>query len=175
MGLEHLELMIGLEKEFEIKISPEEGARLLTVGETVNFVVSRLEERASELRNGNEPCPSMRVFHRVRRAFVEESPAPLDRRRVRPDVTVRALLPTDHALETWSRVLLSMSLVPEPFKLRLPDLTVRQLVDRVVRKEPRPWHDRRVDRQLVEGTILQNRRRRIRRGPARRAIADAVH
>lgn len=45
MGLDTVELVMDVEREFNIKIPDENAVKILTVGEFYDFVISRLKEQ----------------------------------------------------------------------------------------------------------------------------------
>ena len=49
MGLDSVELLLSVEKAFEIEISDKEANKIITVGEFYNTVVSKLAEKNSSM------------------------------------------------------------------------------------------------------------------------------
>lgn len=65
MGLDSIELVMEIEKAFNIRIPDEEAEKLLTVGDMYNSVWNHLESRHSN------QCNSQIIFYRLRRYFTE--------------------------------------------------------------------------------------------------------
>lgn len=52
-SIEHLMLMVALEKVFAIQISDEESEKLITIAKIVGLIEKILKQKAGELRNGS--------------------------------------------------------------------------------------------------------------------------
>jgi hypothetical protein len=85
MGLDVVEIILGIGEAFEIEIPDHEAEKLSTVGQLYAFVVSRLAF------NESRRCPSSAVFYQARRALIDRYG--LQRRSIAPATTMEALLP----------------------------------------------------------------------------------
>ncbi len=65
MGLDSVELLVEVEKTFDIEILDSEAAEILTVGDFYNVVWSRIKHRKSN------KCMSAMLFYRLRQYFIE--------------------------------------------------------------------------------------------------------
>ena len=107
MGLDSVEIVLGWEEAFGIRLANEEVEVLRTPAQAVALIAGKLG--ASENRGG--VCLSMRAFGRVRRALVEC--ANIERAQIRPKTILRNLLkgvPGD----VWGKVQAALGLARLP-------------------------------------------------------------
>lgn len=107
MGMDVVELIMGIEEAFDIEIPDQEAEKLTTVGQLYAFVINEL---AFHQPAG---CVSSAVFYRARRTLVERLGVP--RRSIAPSTTMEALLPQSGRRAYWQSLSRAM-------ELRLPSL-----------------------------------------------------
>ena len=127
MGLDTVELVMAFEDEFGIDIPDEPASRMLTVDDTVRYVVARLVEKPAPAG----VCQTARSFYRLRRELMNRFDTP--RAAVRPDAAIGQLVP-ERSRGQWSKIADASGLRREPnmlFKKRFPPpLTgVRTLIE----------------------------------------------
>lgn len=96
MGLDTVELVMEFEETFGITIPNRDAESLLTIGDVVRYVLSRVEISRSA------PCLTAWAFYRLRRALIVEASA--ERGRVRPGASLEDLLPRRHRRTLWVRL-----------------------------------------------------------------------
>jgi acyl carrier protein len=101
MGLDGVELVMAVEKEFKIAIADADAAQCVTVGRLVDLVHSRLRH-ASE-----EPCPSQHGFYAVRKELMQM--LRLKRTAIRPQARLADLIPAENRRATWRNLLHSLT------------------------------------------------------------------
>lgn len=79
MGLEDVELVMAVEKEFGVQLPDRECAELKTVGDLAALVVRHLPEAERGGSDAEKSVVSERVLERVRQVIVKEFRIPLDR------------------------------------------------------------------------------------------------
>src|SRR5215217_463467 len=133
MGLETVELLLELEDEFHLAIPDADASRLATVGQTADYLVARLRERAGGVGAG---CASARLFYRLRRELVQHYSIPT--RDVRPASRIGDLVQARAERSRWPEVATASGLpapkwrISAPFSPRFPPptTTVRDIVGR---------------------------------------------
>lgn len=96
MGLDIVELVIEIEETFQIRIEDDQAARLRTVGDLYDYILTRLPNR--EMRT----CLGAVAFYRVRRALIEE--LGVERRAVGPRGSTAEIVPRARRRDTWHRL-----------------------------------------------------------------------
>ena len=76
MGLDGVELLMAVEEEFGLRISDEDGARMITVGDMHDYVVAQLRAR------GEMPSEEA-IWQKVREIIIEQLG-------IRPEQVVRS-------------------------------------------------------------------------------------
>jgi hypothetical protein len=109
MGLDGLEIVLGVEKAFNISISDEEAEAIRTPRDLTDLVISRL---AAARPSG---CHSQIAFHRLRHGLV--SALGIERRAVTPDAPWRQFLPISGRVKAW-RTLSRAAQLPLPALVR---------------------------------------------------------
>jgi hypothetical protein len=128
MGLDTVELVMAFEDEFEIQIPDQAASQMITVDDTVRYIVSGLMQR--EVPGG--VCQTARSFYRLRRELTNRFTIPSAA--VRPDAAIGQLVPERAQRCEWSKVADSAGLRREPnvlFKKRFPPplTSVRTLIE----------------------------------------------
>lgn len=96
MGLEYVEMVMELERRFDIEFDEGEAGYFLTVGALYDYLRNRCAGR------GQPGCPTRRAFYRLRQAFVEV--LGLDRQSLRPATELSPLLSRYPLHVTWNRL-----------------------------------------------------------------------
>lgn len=109
MGLDSVELVVAIEESFGIEIPDDEAARIRTVGDLYDSIVSKLHGEAAT------HCLTSEAFYRTRRGFVDV--LKVARRSIRPSTPVAPLFPRASRREDWSHVQIAAG-------LRFPDLSL---------------------------------------------------
>jgi acyl carrier protein len=107
MGLDTVELVIEVEKAFDIAILDADGERIATVGQLYEFVLAKLPLQQTTR------CPSATGFYRFRRALIAQFG--VDRQDVHPASLVAQLVPVGARRSSWQRL-------GERLEWRLPSL-----------------------------------------------------
>jgi len=107
MGLDTVELVMELEDEFEISIPDADAEKLETLGQTFDYILSRLRDRQELV------CPSARAFYKVRRELMTTCGIP--REAIQPDSQIGDLLPDDSQRRKWKQVARQTGLPVPPF------------------------------------------------------------
>src|SRR4051812_30780461 len=110
MGLDFVELIMGLEDEFDIRIPDSMASRWTTVAESVDGIVRLLSQKPAEIG----VCPTARSFYRLRRELVLRFGA--DQSDVRLDSSIGALVP-QRQRRKWSQIADIAGLRREPITL----------------------------------------------------------
>ncbi|HUY88225.1 MAG TPA: hypothetical protein VMV10_05800 [Pirellulales bacterium] len=106
MGLDLVELVIEVERTFDIKISDKDAGEITTVGELFEYVVAKTA--------GRQPaCLSSFSFYRLRGALV--AVAGISRKALRPRSELAPLFPDGRRRRDWRRL-------AKVTRLRLPEL-----------------------------------------------------
>jgi acyl carrier protein len=118
MGLDSVEVILGIEEGFDIAIPDEAAAELNTVGRLYAFVLSRLyTDRPTQ-------CMSSLIFYQARRALIDLSGA--GRRSIRPSTRMEDLLPAKGRQEHWqnlSRAMGMRGIIAEQLQVPLEAIT----------------------------------------------------
>ena len=122
MGLDCVEIVLGWEKAFGIKITDEEVCSLTTPRKAMDLICSKLNATES----ASHPCLCMRAFHRLRNALCQA--AVVCRSSVKPRSKVRALFPRDAAKEGWRVVQVNAGIADLPGLGWWPAMSARQTV-----------------------------------------------
>jgi hypothetical protein len=152
MGLDGVELVIGLEDTFGVSISDAAAAKMTTVGITAKHIAQLLAAKPSTDR----VCSTARSFYGLRRELSRRFEVPRDG--VKLDTPIGALVPQDKGRD-WQEIADASGLWRERrflFRRRVPppEMTVRQLIeDRCKTK----W--RRFDGSIDEGIVFEIVRR----------------
>jgi hypothetical protein len=133
MGLDVVEIFIELEIQFQLAIPDAEASKLLTVGQTADYVIERLRERAGPAGAG---CASARFFYRLRRELMRHYSIPSGD--VRPTSRVGDLVRPKADRALWPEVATLSGLaapkwsIAHPFSPRFPPptTTLREIVER---------------------------------------------
>lgn len=94
MGLDSVEIVMGWEEAFGISIPDTVACDLITPRHAIDYICGVLAVQRTV-----EPCLSMRVFHRLRRALHEVTGTSL--KAIRPDSKLRTLFPRATRLRQW--------------------------------------------------------------------------
>ncbi|HEX4796357.1 MAG TPA: acyl carrier protein [Humisphaera sp.] len=129
MGLDTVELVMRFEDEFDITIPDADAEKLQTLGETLDYVLLRLEDRP---RRG--VCLSAHAFYQIRRELLPFTP--LGRKAIRPGTTIGSILPDRTSRRQWVAIAQRCDLPVPPFDIRHPlmprfpkdETTLRRLV-----------------------------------------------
>lgn len=93
MGLDSVELVLAVEREFGIRVPDADAASVITVQDLADLV-TRLRGRAA-----NAVCPTAAAFYALRRAWVSAGIA--ERGEIRPDARAARLVGVMHRREAW--------------------------------------------------------------------------
>ena len=97
MGLDLVELVMGVEDAFGISILDEDAARLETPWAVITYLENRLV-----LTDSAEGCLSQRAFYRLRSELMHQLAIP--RSAVRPDTRWTELIPRPMLARAWERI-----------------------------------------------------------------------
>lgn len=106
MGLEMVDIVLQTEDAFSIYIADEDMFNIVTVGQYYDYIVAKLDESHCT------KCVSSVVFYRLRRAVC--SCLGVDRKAIRPDTDLVALLPPRSHKKIWSDLVETSDLVFPP-------------------------------------------------------------
>jgi acyl carrier protein len=109
MGLDGVELVIEVEKRFDVAISDDEASRVRTVGDLHELLKSKLPPSREDL------CLTSHAFYRIRSAMKECYGLP--REAVRPSTTMESTVPRPTRRHAWKAL-------GEAAGLPLPPLTL---------------------------------------------------
>jgi acyl carrier protein len=96
MGLDTVELVIGIEEAFGITIADRDAEKILTVGDAYRYGIQRVQHADFA------PCRSSVMFYRLRRALIGTFGVRRDR--VRPTAVVEELIQRHGRREHWERL-----------------------------------------------------------------------
>jgi hypothetical protein len=85
MGMDSVEIVMEVEEAFGIQIEDPEAEAVLTPGQLIDLVVSKLSITSSD------ECLTQRAFHLVRKFFISKWQTP--RASIRPTVSLKTLVP----------------------------------------------------------------------------------
>ena len=112
MGLDVVELILEVERSFQIQIPDHEAGGIRTVADLIASV-----ERGVQTRS-RQHCPTSRTFYRIRRHLMER--LAIRRGSVRPDSRIRSLIPRRRHRRAWTEL--------RATGLQLPALEVSTIV-----------------------------------------------
>lgn len=93
MGLDGVEFVMAVEEAFQIAIPDEDAQRMLTPGDVVSYVLSRLGSEKSHA------CLEQRAFYRLRNACMKVFSKP--RTAIKPNTRWDDILPTRQRRHNW--------------------------------------------------------------------------
>lgn len=96
MGLDTVELIMGIEDEFGIIIPDEDVENLQTMQEAHNYIFNQLRTRPIF------PCPNQHAFYQLRKALLEIGN--FSRSSIRPDSKTRQFLPEHYPYRFWKEL-----------------------------------------------------------------------
>jgi hypothetical protein len=105
MGLDSVELLLAIEDSLAIVIDDDEAARVVTVSDLYDLILSKLASADASLTSA--------AFYRLRRALIEYRG--FSRREIRPSTPLAKLLPWRTRRAAWIAI-------QDEMQLRLPDL-----------------------------------------------------
>jgi hypothetical protein len=108
MGLDGVDLVLGVEEAFGISISDEEAASIRTPRQLTDLVMAHLATAPSAA------CLSQISFHRLRRSLIADFG--ISRPTVKPDSSWQHLLPSGRRPEHWKKLSESLRLVLPPLE-----------------------------------------------------------
>lgn len=144
MGLDALELIMGWEDAFSIKLNDDEALALETPKMAIELISAKVDASDSQIG----VCPVMRAYCRTRDAF--QSVLGLQRQQFQLDSKLHNLLPKAQRQEHWNQLCsyicsnLGISELPSlnlGFGLLCAPITVRDLVDWLVARYPNHFLD----------------------------------
>jgi len=101
MGLDGVELVLAVEKEFKIDISDSDAEQCFTIGNLVDLVYARLRH------NVDEPCPSQQGFYVVRRQMVNL--LGLKRSQIKPETRFEDIIDRKNRRKMWRDLVRSLT------------------------------------------------------------------
>jgi acyl carrier protein len=160
-GLDTVELVMGIEEEFGIDIPDEDAERLVTVGQTYEWLRRRLASTPAT------DCLTQKVFYKLRRALLEGYK--LRRRAISPQMRLDYLLSLEELEDGWPYLEVAMNMkLPDfktsfellGFKVSEQALTIREVVSGLIRLNPSQYSEERntdeeVWRRLVDVIVAQ--------------------
>jgi len=111
MGLDCGDLIMEIEKKFEISIKDSELYEADTVGKLANVVYSRLK------KDIHDPCPSQQGFYFLRKLLIEHYD--LLRAEVMPETRLEDIIPKTDRRKSWRSFVVALTGDPRNLKLRL--------------------------------------------------------
>jgi acyl carrier protein len=102
MGLDYVELVLEVEKRFQIAIADEEAGDVRTAGDLYQLILGKLPAHDSSI------CLTSVAFYRTRRAMVEV--LNVERKQVKPSTVLESLLPRQRRRRQWQELRASMAL-----------------------------------------------------------------
>ncbi len=103
MGLDGVELVMGLEEEFGIEFSDADAERMQTPRDVIDHIMRTVY-------GGQKRCTSRAGFYQFRRACVSALGVP--RNQVRPDTQLTMLMPAANIQTAWSQLREAMGMDP---------------------------------------------------------------
>ena len=120
MGLDSIEILIEVEKAFEISIPNQEAEKIITVGNFHDVVWQHVNHRQSN------KCKSQSLFYKLRQSLVEAFHIPNES--LKPDTTLNDIFPQDNRRQYWSKLALANGLefpnliLPTPYSIILSSI-----------------------------------------------------
>jgi acyl carrier protein len=96
MGLDGVAIVIAVEEAFQIAIPDAEAEKMLTPGDMLNYVVSRVGS------DSNSQCMEQRAFNRLRHALMQVLEHP--RKAIRPNTPMEELISSKHRRNNWKLI-----------------------------------------------------------------------
>src|SRR5450432_4231635 len=110
MGLDGVELVMAFEDEFELTIPNDAAGEMITVGDTVEYIVSQLRQ----LSDPADVCQTARTFYRLRNELMKRYGKA--RHAIQLHTPIGQLVPQSERRQ-WSKVADAAGLRREPFRL----------------------------------------------------------
>ncbi|HBF33509.1 TPA: hypothetical protein DDW35_02980 [Candidatus Sumerlaeota bacterium] len=117
MGLDGVELVITLEKRFDIDISDADAQQMRTVGDVYMYLRGRLREKEAHATPAEKQKTFVEVQEKIRRFFKEENGMALEN--LCDDTPLQTLFPWKSRKKSWARFKTATS-TPLP-KLHAPE------------------------------------------------------
>jgi len=117
MGLDSVELLVEVEKTFDIEIPDAEAEKIATVGDFYEAVWDKIKDKT------NNKCLSAMLFYRFRMFLSKRYPFPL--KDFKPEANLNDLIPKEFRKEQWKEI-------QEDFDYELPDLALPQWLQSLV-------------------------------------------
>ena len=111
MGLDYIELIVEIEKKFEISINESEIYHADTVGKLAEVVYKRLKKDAYD------PCTTQKGFYILRQHLIFEYK--LSRSEVKPDTKLNDIVPKRRRLKMWRSLIKAITNDPNNIELEL--------------------------------------------------------
>lgn len=93
MGLDSVELALAMEEEFGVMIPDDELYKMLTVGDTFEYLKQRLKSSPPE------HCAKQRIFFRFRNALIKNYN--ISRNQIKVDTKLNEIVPTEELKQGW--------------------------------------------------------------------------
>src|SRR5947208_17042067 len=90
MGLDAVEIVMAVEKDFDIQIEDSEAEQILTPGQLIDLVMSKVATTTTDI------CLTHRSFNLLRQFFVRRYAFP--RNQLKPDTSLQTILPRTQRL-----------------------------------------------------------------------------
>jgi hypothetical protein len=124
MGLDAIEIIMGWEQAFDIKLTDAEVKRISTPRMAIDLITTKLTVQENII----SISPLARIYYRVRWAF--QTVLSLPRHQIKLDSKLRHLLPSQQRSERWQRIcsylevpnLPKISIIPIFMPIRVRDL-----------------------------------------------------
>ena len=97
MGLDFVELIVEIEKKFEISINESEVYHADTVGKLSDVIYQRLRKDAQD------PCPTQKGFYIIRHNLISEYK--LSRSEITPDTKLNDIIPKKKRRKMWKSLI----------------------------------------------------------------------
>ena len=101
MGLDGVELIIAIEDEFKVTLTPQEVFEADTVGRVVDVIYTRLRH------SNDDPCLSQQGFHVVRKRLMEQFS--ISRSEIKPDSKLETLIPAVERRAEWNELIAALA------------------------------------------------------------------
>lgn len=115
MGLDSVELLVEVEKTFDIEISDYEAVKIATVGDFYEAVWNKIKDKKSD------KCLSAMLFYRFRRFLLSKYDFPY--KDFKPNTNLNDLIPKEIRKAEWKRI-------QQDFDYQLPDLELPNFLKR---------------------------------------------
>jgi hypothetical protein len=140
MGLDTVELLVAVEKKFDIAIPDKEAENIYTVADFADSVFTKISTKPTE------KCLTQILFYKIRTAINQLNDV---NKNIKPDSIILDILPNIDLINEWTRL-------EEMIGLRLPEL-IRLDFDKNLEKDVKLFGVRLYSRTdpVTEGTIRQ--------------------